>query len=104
MNAAAKSLKSGLFYFNTSLRTSLLYTRYQFISLANTGLISVPGNTTFKLQDFIALQHEVHRDIRIQLDRLSVSILSSVRTACDEVRAQSTFVYTVYTTLFLLYC
>lgn len=86
MSIAAKQLKTSLFLFSPPLRAALFSTRQQFIALSNLGLISLPKNETICLQDFVTLQHKVHAELRAKLEKLSVSVLASVRSACDEVR------------------
>lgn len=85
LHSASKQLQTNLFFFTPPLRAALLGATEQFIMLANAGLISIPANETMKLDGFLALQQRVHADLRTKLDRLSLSILTSVRSACDEV-------------------
>lgn len=85
LSRAKKVLLNSLFFFSPPLRTSLLSTRKEFIALANTGIIALTRDEVLKLHEFAALQQQVHTDFRNKLSSLSVTVLASVRTACDEV-------------------
>ena len=53
--------------------------------LVTIGLLSLPEKKTFKLEEFLKLQADVHSDLRMRLGELYNSVLSTVRAACDEV-------------------
>ena len=85
MAHASTQLDTNLFLFNPPLRHALLVVRQLSTSLSTTGMLSLPPGETFNLDDFIRAQANVQDELRIKLDELSVTVLSSVRTACDEV-------------------
>ena len=85
INRAKKALLSCLFVLSPPLRTSLLSTRGQYMELANTGILAIANNQTLKLSEFVELQQQVHVEFQQKLAYLSVSLLASVRAACDEV-------------------
>ena len=55
------------------------------MELANTGILAIANNQTLKLSEFVELQQQVHVEFQQKLAYLSVSLLASVRAACDEV-------------------
>jgi dynein heavy chain len=55
------------------------------IPLTNLGLLSLPKGQIFDLEDFIRAQAHVHDELRTKLRLLSNSVLTTVRSSCDEV-------------------
>jgi hypothetical protein len=87
---AARKIGSSLFSFTPPLREALRMTCSQCLELAKNGLIVFRGKDTqkletFRLDDFTELQYQTQAEIRVKLNVLSVSVLASVRSACDEV-------------------
>lgn len=80
-----RTIESGLFLFNPPLRKALLTVRNMTYPLASTGMLALPKNEIFDLEDFVRAQALVHDDLRIKLRILSTNVLTTVRGACDEV-------------------
>jgi dynein heavy chain len=85
MVQANGQLETNLFLFNPPLRVALFKVRELSMQLAKIGVLSFPVGETFNLEDFVKTQNLVHDQLRVQLDDLSQAVLSSVRSACDEV-------------------
>eukprot|EP01034_Spumella_vulgaris_P027167 gene27167-33850_t len=85
MQIAAKHIETNLFLFNHPLRKALLQVRVMTIPLSNMGMISLPKGETFNLEDFVRVQALVHDELRLSLKQLSTNVLTTVRSACDEV-------------------
>eukprot|EP01038_Epipyxis_sp_PR26KG_P006339 gene6339-8727_t len=85
MSLASNLIESNLFLFNKPLRIAMLNVRKMTLPLSNIGMLSLPKGETFDLDHFIRVQAAVHDDLRGKLRVLSSNVLSTVRSACDEV-------------------
>ncbi|RYH31858.1 hypothetical protein EON65_01740 [archaeon] len=85
MGIASKSVETNLFLFNPPLRKALLAVRNMTYPLASMGMLSLPKNQIFDLEDFVKAQAMIHDELRIKLRVLSGNVLNTVRSACDEV-------------------
>lgn len=85
MEKSSQKVENTLFIFNPPLRKALLHVRTMTMPLAQTGMLSLPKGETFNLDDFVRAQAIVHDELRVKLRQLSASVLSTVRSACDEV-------------------
>lgn len=85
MENSSNKVENTLFIFNPPLRKALLHVRTMTMPLAQTGMLSLPKGETFNLEDFLHAQAVIHEELRLKLRQLSVSVLSTVRSACDEV-------------------
>jgi dynein heavy chain len=85
MALAASFIETNLFLFSTPLRKALLQVRTMTIPLSNMGMLSLPQGVTFDLDDFVRVQGVVHEELRGNLRSLSANVLTTVRSACDEV-------------------
>eukprot|EP00605_Chrysophyceae_sp_TOSAG23-4_P002255 GSChrysophyteH1.ASY1.ANO1.2499.1 assembled CDS len=85
MDLASNALQSSLFLLCAPLRTALLNIRANSMPMASLGMLDMPQGKIFDVDDFARDQTEVADDLRRQLDELSSVVLTSARTACDEV-------------------
>eukprot|EP00599_Poterioochromonas_sp_BG-1_P017876 CAMPEP_0173166600 /NCGR_PEP_ID=MMETSP1105-20130129/22117_1 /TAXON_ID=2985 /ORGANISM="Ochromonas sp., Strain BG-1" /LENGTH=3828 /DNA_ID=CAMNT_0014087887 /DNA_START=639 /DNA_END=12125 /DNA_ORIENTATION=- len=85
MKKSAENIENNLFTFNPPLRKALIIVREMTIPLANMGMLSLPKGQIFDLDDFIRAQAHVHEELRNKLRSLSNGVLTTVRSACDEV-------------------
>jgi len=85
MALAASFIETHLFLFSQPLRKALLQVRIMTIPLANMGMLSLPEGETFDMDDFVRVQAMVHEELRGKLRDLSANVLTTVRSACDEV-------------------
>jgi dynein heavy chain len=85
MSAASSFVDANLFLFSRPLRKALLQVRTMTIPLSNMGMLSLPPGVTFDLEDFVRVQGVVHEELRGNLRSLSANVLTTVRSACDEV-------------------
>ena len=85
MGIASQNVEANLFVFNPPLRKALLSVRQMTIPLANMGMLSLPKGESFNIDDFVRAQAVVHEELRSKLKALSTSVLTTVRSACDEV-------------------
>jgi len=85
MAIASSFIESNLFLFSQPLRKALLQVRTMTIPLSNMGMLSLPPGVTFDMEDFVRVQGVVHEELRGNLRSLSASVLTTVRSACDEV-------------------
>lgn len=84
---SSESLQGKLFLFNPPLYRSLMKIKGLCIDLAKqANMISLdPPGRIFDLEEFISCQQKVHETLKQSLSKLSATVLSSVRAACDEV-------------------
>eukprot|EP01039_Chlorochromonas_danica_P005727 gene5727-6311_t len=85
MTLASESVEANLFLFSPPLRKALLAVRNMTYPLVSLGMLSLPKNQIFDLEDFVRAQALVHDELRVKLRVLSGSVLTTVRSACDEV-------------------
>lgn len=87
LSNASEKLKTNLFLFSAPLRRALFTVRETITPLAKMGMFNlhVPTGEAFTVEDFVKTQTMVHESLRSKFDELSNVVLTSVRSACDEV-------------------
>ena len=85
MGLSSDALGDNLFVLCKPLREALLTVRATSMPMATMGMLDMPPGMIFDLDNFEAMQNAVADDLRTKLEGLSATVLTSVRTACDEV-------------------
>jgi dynein heavy chain, axonemal len=83
---ASESLQAKLFLFNPPLYRTLANIRGLCLELVKeSSMISLVPGRIFELDEFISYQQTIHDKLRKSLNKLSATVLQTVRAACDEV-------------------